>query len=80
MQQITYTEYLPVLLGPRAAPLTAAALYNASVSAAVSVEFTTAAFRFGHSQVAVAVCIVHKCTASWIYLLLLLAYCISLNN
>ena len=50
MQHITYTEYLPALLGPWAAPLAAATTYNVSVSAAVSVEFTAAAFRFGHSQ------------------------------
>ena len=50
LQHITYTEYLPALLGPWATPLAAATTYNDSVSAAVSVEFTTAAFRFGHSQ------------------------------
>ena len=76
MQHITYTEYLPALLGPGAAPLEAAALYNNSVSAAVSAEFTTAAFRFGHSQVAAAFYIVH----SVLDISAAAAYYVSLNN
>src|SRR5262249_591488 len=46
-QYITYTEYLPDLLGPNAMP--AYFGYNPKVSAAIATEFSTVAFRFGHS-------------------------------
>jgi hypothetical protein len=46
-QYITYTEYLPDLLGPNALP--AYTGYNPKVDAAISTEFSTVAFRFGHS-------------------------------
>ena len=48
-QNIIYTEYLPALLGANAiGPYTG---YNPTVSAQVTQEFSTAAFRVGHSQV-----------------------------
>jgi peroxidase len=48
-QNIIYTEYLPVLLGPNAVgPYQG---YNPNVNAQVTQEFSTAAFRMGHSQV-----------------------------
>jgi hypothetical protein len=46
-QIITYTEYLPDLLGPNALP--AYAGYNPNVDPAIATEFSTVAFRFGHS-------------------------------
>jgi hypothetical protein len=46
-QYITYTAYLPDLLGPSALP--AYTGYNPKVDAAIATEFSTIAFRFGHS-------------------------------
>jgi hypothetical protein len=46
-QYITYTQYLPDLLGPSALP--AYGGYNPNVDAAIATEFSTVAFRFGHS-------------------------------
>jgi peroxidase len=46
-QNITYTAYLPALLGPNAMP--AYAGYNPKVDPAIATEFSTVAFRFGHS-------------------------------
>ena len=48
-QNITYTEFLPALLGPNGVP--AYHGFDPSVSANVSAEFSTAAFRLGHSQI-----------------------------
>jgi RHS repeat-associated protein len=48
LQHIIYSEYLPVLLGPNA--ISTYAGYNGAADPAVSALFTTAAFRFGHSQ------------------------------
>jgi peroxidase len=48
-QNVVYNEYLPALLGPGAVP--AYGGFNANVSPQVSVEFSTAVFRVGHSQV-----------------------------
>lgn len=48
-QNIVYSEFLPSLLGPGAVP--AYHGYNPNVSAQVAMEFTTAAFRVGHSQI-----------------------------
>ncbi len=49
MQQITYSEFLPALLGPDALdPYTG---YKATVSPAITNSFSTAAYRFGHSAV-----------------------------
>ena len=46
-QNIIYNEYLPVLLGP-IAPYRG---YDSSVKAQITQEFSTAAFRMGHSEV-----------------------------
>jgi hypothetical protein len=46
-QEIIYTQYLPDLLGRSAMP--AYTGYNAKVDAAIATEFSTVAFRFGHS-------------------------------
>jgi peroxidase len=46
-QMITYNEYLPDLLGPTA--LSAYTGYKAKVDPAIATEFSTVAFRFGHS-------------------------------
>jgi hypothetical protein len=46
-QEITYTEYLPDLLGRNALP--AYSGYNPGVDPAIASEFSTVAFRFGHS-------------------------------
>jgi len=47
-QNIVYEEYLPMLIGPVLGPYHG---YNPAVNAQVTQEFTTAAFRAGHSQV-----------------------------
>lgn len=48
-QNIVYTEYLPALVGPTAVGTYTG--YNRHVNPQVSQEFSTAAFRVGHSQV-----------------------------
>ncbi|KYR00934.1 peroxinectin [Tieghemostelium lacteum] len=48
IQKITYEEYLPIVLG---GPLPSYSGYNPDLSPLVSNEFTTAAFRYGHSEV-----------------------------
>jgi peroxidase len=47
-QNIVYQEYLPLLLGPVLGPYNG---YNPNVNAQITQEFSTAAFRMGHSQV-----------------------------
>ncbi len=47
MQVITYREFLPALLGPRA--LDRYRGYQPEVDASIANEFSTAAYRFGHS-------------------------------
>jgi hypothetical protein len=44
---ITYTEFLPAILGPGALP--AYSGYNSHVNAGIATEFSTVGFRFGHS-------------------------------
>ncbi len=46
-QHIIYDQYLPALLGPDAMPEYTG--YKADVDASISTEFSTVAFRFGHS-------------------------------
>ena len=46
-EAITYNEWLPVLLGPTAIP--AYSGYHANVNPAISVVFSTASFRMGHT-------------------------------
>jgi hypothetical protein len=46
-QEITYTQYLPDLLGANALP--AYRGYNPKVNPSIATEFSTVAFRFGHS-------------------------------
>jgi peroxidase len=47
-QNIVYQEYLPVLIGPALGPYRG---YNPNVNPQVTQEFSTAAFRMGHSEV-----------------------------
>ena len=47
IQAITYNEFLPALLGTNA--ITAYAGYDSSVDPGITNEFSTAAYRFGHS-------------------------------
>src|SRR5262249_39805009 len=48
LQIITYTEWLPALLGPGALP--AYTGYKPNVNPSIANEFSTAMFRFAHSQ------------------------------
>ena len=48
IQKVTYEEFLPVLLGS-SSPLASSSAYDASVDAGISNEFSTAAFRVGHT-------------------------------
>lgn len=47
MQHITYSEFLPILLGPEALP--AYRGFKEEADPSITNEFATAAFRFGHS-------------------------------
>jgi len=49
MQRITYREFLPVLLGPGALPDYSG--WQPSVDGSIANEFSTAAYRFGHTMV-----------------------------
>ncbi|KAJ3315093.1 hypothetical protein HDV04_004234 [Boothiomyces sp. JEL0838] len=48
MQKITYTQYLPLLLG---SPLPTYSGYNPNVDASAAVDFVGMAFRYGHSAI-----------------------------
>jgi hypothetical protein len=50
IEAITYNQWLPAVLGPNA--VSAYRGYNASVNPGIADEFSTAAFRFGHSLLA----------------------------
>ncbi|MEI6239390.1 MAG: peroxidase family protein [Planctomycetia bacterium] len=53
LQDITYTEFLPAILGantPAAAALRTYAGYKPTVNPGIATEFSTAAFRLGHSM------------------------------
>ena len=53
LQKITYTEFLPALIGrntPAAARLLAYSGYKPGVNPGIATEFSTAAFRVGHSM------------------------------
>ena len=52
LQHITYTEYLPLILGDTVmAEIVKTRHYNNTLDASISNAFATAAFRFGHSLV-----------------------------
>ncbi|KAJ8313983.1 hypothetical protein KUTeg_008544 [Tegillarca granosa] len=56
LQHITYTEYLPKVLGSKLADekgfiASKADFYDKSLNPSISNEFAVAAFRFGHSQI-----------------------------
>lgn len=48
LQHVTYSEYLPLLLGEPLAPYTG---YSSAVDPSVSGEFAVAAYRYGHSGI-----------------------------
>ena len=48
LQKITYEEFLPAILGPNAIPVYQG--YDSTVNPGIANEFSTAAFRFGHSM------------------------------
>lgn len=53
LQDITYHEFLPALLGvnsPASAALRSAGRYGADIDPGISTEFATAAYRLGHSM------------------------------
>ncbi|MBL4906161.1 MAG: hypothetical protein JKX94_01810 [Sneathiella sp.] len=52
IQAITFNEYLPLLVGENA--ISDYSGYDASINPGISVEFSTAAYRFGHSLVSAA--------------------------
>ena len=49
VQAITYNEYLPMIVGPNA--ISEYQGFDSSVNPGISLEFATAVFRLGHSQV-----------------------------
>ncbi|MCB1063840.1 MAG: hypothetical protein KDN20_13070 [Verrucomicrobiae bacterium] len=48
IQAITYNEFLPLMLGPKAIPRYAG--YSPRMNAGIANEFATSAYRFGHSM------------------------------
>ncbi|XP_059161748.1 peroxidase-like [Physella acuta] len=65
-QLINYNEYLPIILGKEAVSRMGLlsregrTFYNPSINPAVANEFSTAAFRFGHSTIPQSLCIGEK--------------------
>ena len=54
MQHITYTEYLPKILGDAMAQRVPAYTgYDSNVNPAIANMFTAAAYRFGHGMIQV---------------------------
>ena len=56
MQNIVYNEFLPSVLAESdmskySLPITDSSLYNDGIASVISLEFSTAAFRFGHTLV-----------------------------
>jgi hypothetical protein len=58
IQVITYNEFLPKLLGPDSIPPYAG--YDPSVNPGISNEFSTASYRYGHSQLSANLTLVDK--------------------
>ena len=63
IQKITYEEFLPVLLGG-SSPLASSANYDTSVNAGISNEFSTAAFRVGHTMLSTDLQLVDPATGA----------------
>jgi hypothetical protein len=66
IQAITYNEFLPKLLGPDAIPEYSG--YNATENPGIANEFSTASFRYGHSQVSSTLLIVDETQTSHVSL------------
>jgi len=58
IQEITYRDFIPVLLGPNA--LTTYAGYNETVDPRVSIIFSTAGFRLGHTMLPATLRLLNK--------------------
>jgi hypothetical protein len=58
MQVITYQEFLPKLLGPDSIPHYAG--YNSTIDPGIRNEFSTASYRYGHSQLSSNLLIVNE--------------------
>jgi len=64
IQKITIDEYLPKILGPKGASMIGIYEgYNPKTSPSITVEFSTAAFRFGHGTVGDSVAMLKKYTS-----------------
>ena len=59
MQVITYHEFLPLLLGPRALPPYAG--YDPEVDPTIANEFSAAAYRVGHTMLSPALMCIESC-------------------
>lgn len=51
MQQITYAEFLPALLGSSVVSGPGTATYNSSINTSIATEFSTVGYRIGHSMI-----------------------------
>jgi hypothetical protein len=58
MQVITYNEFLPKLLGPNAIPNYSG--YKEDVNPGIKNEFSTASYRYGHSQLSPSLLIINE--------------------
>ncbi len=59
MQVITYHEFLPLLIGPNAKP--AYAGYDPGIDPAIANEFSTAAYRVGHTMLSPTLMCIESC-------------------